>query len=251
MPLSLEKAGHDCHDRRNAELSFGDVAANEATLLGLHLVPPDAPLRILCLGAHSDDIEIGCGATVAALTESHPQAEFRWAVFSAVGSRAQEAERGAQEFLGARSSGAVRLHDFRDGYFPAQFEAIKNAFEELAREFRPDVVFTHARSDRHQDHRVVSDLTWNTFRNQIVLEYEIPKWDGDISQPNLYVPISASAAHRKSKSLHDVFGTQRSKDWFSEETFLGLMRLRGMECRAPEGYAEAFQARKLILDSDK
>jgi LmbE family N-acetylglucosaminyl deacetylase len=139
------------------------------------------------------------------------------------------------------------LHEFLDGYFPTYFDAIKDGFEGIAREFRPDIVFTHSRDDRHQDHRVISDLTWNTFRNQIVLEYEIPKWDGDLGRPNLYVPLSGAAARRKTKALIDVFGTQRAKDWFSEETFLGLMRLRGMECRANGGYAEAFHARKVSL----
>jgi LmbE family N-acetylglucosaminyl deacetylase len=205
------------------------------------------PLKVLCLGAHSDDIEIGCAGTLSQLARRRPRPEFRWVVWSAVGSRAREAERGAKKVLGTSATDAVRLHEFRDGYFPTYFDAIKDAFESLAREFSPDIVFTHARADRHQDHRVISDLTWNTFRKQLILEYEIPKWDGDLSQPNLYVPLSANAVKRKTKSLLDVFGTQRSKDWFSEETFLGLMRLRGMECRAPDGYAEAFHARKIIL----
>lgn len=216
-------------------------------VLGLNLPRSATPLRILCLGAHSDDIEIGCGGTLSKLMRRRPRPEIRWVVWSAAGPRAQEAERGARKFLGSASAGAVRLHEFRDGYFPTHFDAIKDAFESLAREFRPDIVFTHARADRHQDHRVVSDLTWNTFRNQLVLEYEIPKWDGDLGQPNLYVPLSAHAARSKSKALLEVFGTQRSKDWFSGETFLGLMRLRGMECRAVDGYAEAFHARKILF----
>jgi LmbE family N-acetylglucosaminyl deacetylase len=161
--------------------------------------------------------------------------------------RAAEATRGARRFLGRAASEAVSLHSFRDGYFPAEFAAIKDAFETLAREFKPDIVFTHARQDRHQDHRIISDLTWNSFRNQLILEYEIPKWDGDLGQPNFYVPVRRSEALRKTKALMDVFGTQRSKDWFSEETFLGLMRLRGMECRASDAYAEAFYARKAAV----
>jgi LmbE family N-acetylglucosaminyl deacetylase len=204
-------------------------------------------LRVLCLGAHSDDIEIGCGATLLSLAARRPRPEFRWVVWSAAGPRAREANRGARKFLGASSTEAVRLHTFRDGYFPAQFAEIKDAFEGLAREFRPDIIFTHARDDRHQDHRVVSDLTWNTFRSQLILEYEIPKWDGDVGRPNLYMPVSKAAARRKTRALLSVFGTQRSKDWFSEETFLGLMRLRGMECRAADGLAEAFCARKITL----
>lgn len=216
-------------------------------MLDLNLPRSSAALKILCLGAHSDDIEIGCGGAIAELARKRPRPEFRWVVWSAPGERGKEAERGAKRFLGPAAKGAVRLHEFRDGYFPSYFDAIKDAFEGLAREFRPDIVFTHTRDDRHQDHRVISDLTWNTFRNQIVLEYEIPKWDGDLGRPNFYLPLTAGAARRKSKALVDVFGTQRSKDWFSEETFLGLMRLRGMECRAPGGYAEAFHARKIAL----
>jgi LmbE family N-acetylglucosaminyl deacetylase len=230
------------------ERSSADHLQNrEASLLGLNLERSKSPLRILCLGAHSDDIEIGCGGTLSQLARRKPRPEFRWVVWSAAGSRATEATRGARKFLGAAAEGAVQLHEFRDGYFPMQFGAIKDQFESLARDFRPDVVFTHTRDDRHQDHRVVSDLTWNTFRNQLVLEYEIPKWDGDLGRPNLYVPLTESAAHRKSKALLDVFGTQRSKDWFSEETFLGLLRLRGIESRAPGGYAEAFHARKILF----
>lgn len=216
-------------------------------MIELKIPASAAPLRVLCLGAHSDDIEIGCGATILNLARSRRRLDVRWVVWSASGTRASEARRGARRFLGPKASDAVRLHAFRDGYFPSEFSAIKDSFETLAREFRPDVVFTHARDDRHQDHRVISDLTWNTFRNQIILEYEIPKWDGDLGQPNFFVPVSRSIALRKTKALIEVFGTQRSKDWFSEETFLGLMRLRGMECRAPEAYAEAFRARKISL----
>jgi len=216
-------------------------------LLGLKRTGSSARLRVLCLGAHSDDIEIGCGGTLLQLAKTRPRPEFRWVVWSAVGARATEAQRGARRILGPSAGDAVRLHEFRDGYFPAEFAAIKDAFEIVAREFKPDIVFTHTREDRHQDHRVVSDLTWNTFRNQLILEYEIPKWYGDLGLPNFYVPVSRRAAANKTKALLDVFGSQRSKDWFSEETFLGLMRLRGMECRATDGYAEAFHARKIIL----
>jgi LmbE family N-acetylglucosaminyl deacetylase len=216
-------------------------------LLGLKRGAPSARLRVLCLGAHSDDIEIGCGGTLLQLARTRPRPEFRWVVWSAIGARATEAKRGARRFLGPSAAEVVRLHEFRDGYFPAEFAAIKDAFENLAREFQPDIVFTHAREDRHQDHRVVSDLTWNTFRNQLILEYEIPKWDGDLGLPNFYVPVNRRMANRKTKALLDVFGSQRAKHWFSEETFLGLMRLRGMECRATDGYAEGFCARKIVL----
>ncbi len=216
-------------------------------MLNLQLVAPGAQLRVLCLGAHSDDIEIGCGATLLQLARSKQRVEFRWVVWSGAGARAAEARQGARKFLGDATANAVRLHEFRDGYFPAQYTAIKDEFETLAREFKPDLVFTHARDDRHQDHRIISDLTWNSFRDQVILEYEIPKWDGDLSRPNFYVPVTRSGALRKTKALMTVFGSQRSKDWFSEETFLGLMRLRGMECRAPGAYAEAFHSRKVSL----
>lgn len=206
------------------------------------------PLRVLCLGAHSDDIEIGCGGTILGLRHAYPRAEFRWVVWNAMGLRAQEARRGARRILGSDARARVELHQFRDGYFPAQFAAIKDAFAALARGFEPDLVFTHTRADRHQDHRVVSDLTWNHFRRQLILEYEIPKWDGDLGQPGVYVPLAPAAARAKVRTLMEVFGTQRAKDWFNPETFLGLLRLRGVECRAPSGLAEAFYGRKLTLD---
>jgi LmbE family N-acetylglucosaminyl deacetylase len=216
-------------------------------LLELRRATRSAPLRVLCLGAHSDDIEIGCGGTLLQLSKTRPGPEFRWVVWSAVGARAAEAQLGARKFLGTAARDAVRLHEFRDGYFPAEFRAIKDAFEDLAREFQPDIVFTHTRDDRHQDHRVVSDLTWNTFRNHLILEYEVPKWDGDLDRPNFYVAVNRRAANSKTKAILEVFESQRAKDWFSEETFLGLMRLRGMECRATDGYAEAFHSRKIVL----
>ena len=204
-----------------------------------------APLRVLFLGAHSDDIEIGCGGTVLELLQARPDTELRWVVFSAAGERGDEARRAAEHFIGNRASTAVQLHAFRDGFFPVAFEAIKEEFEVIARSFTPDIVFTHRREDRHQDHRTISDLAWNTFRRALILEYEIPKWDGDLGIPNLFLPLSADAADRKIRLLMDAFASQRSKDWFSEDTFRGLARLRGMECRAPSGFAEAFSARKL------
>jgi len=209
--------------------------------------PAGRPLRVLCLGAHSDDIEIGCGGALLDLLRSRRRIECRWVVFSAAGIRATEASGSARRFLGRMAERAVELHEFRDGYFPSQFEDVKNAFEALGRSFVPDVVFTHRREDRHQDHRTVSDLTWNTFRRQLVLEYEIPKWDGDLGSPSCYIPLSASAMTRKVQLLMRGFASQRSKDWFDEETFRGLARLRGMECRSPSGYAEAFYGRKVAL----
>jgi LmbE family N-acetylglucosaminyl deacetylase len=207
----------------------------------------DDPLRVLYLGAHSDDIEIGCGGAVLELARARPDTTVRWVVFSAGGVRAAEARRSAKAFLGKSAAAAVELHEFRDGYFPMEFGRIKETFETIARSFRPDVVFTHRRDDRHQDHRVVSDLTWNTFRRQLILEYEIPKWDGDLGIPNAFVPLSAAVARKKVRLLMEAFASQRGKDWFDEETFRGLARLRGLECRAPSGFAEAFHARKLTL----
>lgn len=205
------------------------------------------PRRVLCLGAHSDDIEIGAGGLVLELLRQRPSVEFGWVVLSANGIRATEARQSARRFLGTRNIKAVRLFAFRDGFFPSEYPDIKEAFEQVAREFQPDIVLTHTRDDRHQDHRIVSDLTWNTFRRHLVLEYEIPKWDGDLGRPNCYLPLSRAQAERKSRLLMQGFASQRSKDWFSPETFLGLMRLRGMECRAPGGYAEAYHLRKAIL----
>lgn len=202
-------------------------------------------LRVLSLGAHSDDIEIGCGGTMLDLVREG--ADVRWAVFSGDEQRAEEAARSARLFLGVDAGRRLTQHAFRDGYFPAQFAAIKDAYETMAAAFQPDVVFTHYREDRHQDHRMVSDLAWNTFRNHIVLEYEIPKWDGDLSSPNLYVPIPGRTARRKVSLLARAFGSQRSKDWFADDVFLGLLRLRGVECRARSGFAEAFFARKLVV----
>jgi LmbE family N-acetylglucosaminyl deacetylase len=205
------------------------------------------PLKVLFLGAHSDDIEIGCGGIVLELLRNRPDTDLRWVVFSGGDARAEEARRAASLFIGKRADTAVDLHRFRDGFFPVELAAIKEEFEKIARAFTPDVVFTHRREDRHQDHRTVSDLTWNTFRRAMILEYEIPKWDGDLSAPNFFFPLSSEAAEQKVRFLMDAFATQRSKDWFDEQTFRGLARLRGVECRAPSGYAEAFYARKLSM----
>ena len=210
---------------------------------------PSGPLRILCLGAHSDDIEIGCGGLILQLLRQRRSVDVDWIVFSARGRRKQEARRSAGLFLQGSRRQQVIIKEFRDGFFPYD-ASIKDAFEELKDGDTPDLVLTHYRHDRHQDHRVVSDLTWNTFRDHLVLEYEIPKYDGDLGSPNLFVPLDRRTCERKAKCLHDVFGSQREKDWFDIETFRGLMRLRGMECRAPEGYAEAFYARKLVLRTD-
>jgi LmbE family N-acetylglucosaminyl deacetylase len=208
-----------------------------------------APLRILCLGAHSDDIEIGCGGTLLELLDSREAVEVDWVVFSAHGKREQEAKRSARQLLGQASRARVAVHHFRDGFFPYQGAAIKRIFEQLKKRPSPDVVFTHYRDDRHQDHRVLSDLAWNTFRDHLILEYEIPKYDGDLGTPNCYIPLTQKTHTRKISHLQAAFASQRDKHWFTPATFLGLMRLRGLECRAADGYAEAFYGRKVVVES--
>jgi LmbE family N-acetylglucosaminyl deacetylase len=204
------------------------------------------PLQILCLGAHSDDIEIGCGGTILRLAEQYPDCQIHWVVFSAIGVRCEEARLAAERFGGSRVKGPL-LKTFRDGFMPFEGVRVKEVFEELKQTVSPDVVFTHTRKDAHQDHRLLSELTGNTFRNHMILEYEIPKYDGDLGQPSVFVPLEQEIYRKKVQGLMDVFGSQRQKHWFEEETFLSLMRLRGMECNAPSGYAEAFYCRKLVL----
>lgn len=203
-------------------------------------------LQLLCIGAHSDDLEIGCGGSVLAWI-SAAECDVCWVVLSAEGKREQEARRSANALLRRASSRKIVLHGFRDGYFPASHEQLKNTFEALKPDFSPDLVLTHRLDDRHQDHRLVAELTWNTFRDHLILEYEIPKYEGDLGQPNLFVPIPAPLARRKAAHLQRYFGSQRSKYWFRSDNFLALARLRGMECRAASGFAEAFHARKIVL----
>jgi LmbE family N-acetylglucosaminyl deacetylase len=204
-------------------------------------------LSVLCLGAHSDDIEIGAGATLLSMMERGVRLDVHWCVLSGASEREQEARASAADFLSEAASAQIEVMPFRDGFFPEQGEQIKSWFEELKGRLDPDLILTHRNDDAHQDHRQVCRLAWNTFRDHCILEYEIPKWDGDMGQPNLYVPVSAGALRRKVDLLNLHFGSQRSKQWFDSETFFGLARLRGMECRAPERYAEAFWARKLTL----
>lgn len=206
--------------------------------------PAGRPLRILCLGAHSDDIEIGCGGTLLHLLATRRSA-VEWVVFSAAGRREAEAKRGASRFLRDAVERHITLHAYRDGFFPAEWASIKESFRILQGGVRPDLIFTHFRDDRHQDHRTLSDLTWNTFRDHQILEYEIPKWDGDLGRPNVYVPLGAAQVRRKVAGLMAVFASQRSKRWFSPETFRALLRLRGIECGA--AWAEGFHARKALL----
>ena len=213
----------------------------------LQLTRPGDRLSVLCLGAHSDDIEIGAGGTILSWAASGAELEVNWCVLSAVGQRAAEAHTSATAFLAGVTHKNIELADFKDGFFPYRGEELKAWMEDLKARVKPDVVLTHRRDDAHQDHREVCRLTWNTFRDHTILEYEVPKWDGDLGQPNVYVPLDIAAIERKIDLLMAHFGTQRSKDWFGADTFRGLARLRGMECRAPSGYAEAFVARKATL----
>jgi len=202
---------------------------------------------VLCLGAHSDDIEIGCGATILKLAKENPGFTVWWVVFTAAGKRQAEAKASAREFLRDATKAKIIIQRFRNGFFPFEGGRIKDFFEELKDRVNPDLIFTHYREDRHQDHRVVSDLTWNTFRNHFILEYEIPKYDGDMGQPNVFVPLEAGPCWKKVENIGRFFQTQADKHWFTEDIFLGLMRLRGMECASRTKYAEAFYTRKLVI----
>ena len=204
------------------------------------------PLTVLCLGAHSDDIEIGCGGTLLRFKADFPQVRFQWVVLSAAGARGEEAKKSAGLFTSGCEAEVI-LKDFRDGFFPYSGPQIKGFFEELKGQVNPDLVFTHWQGDAHQDHRVLSELTWNTFRNHMILEYEIPKYDGDLGRPNFFVSLEKPLYEEKVRHLFTAFESQQSKHWFQRETFFGLMRIRGMECNASSGYAEAFHARKVVL----
>jgi len=206
----------------------------------------DGGLRVLAIGAHSDDIEIGCGGTVLRLVEDGLAASVGWVVLSAAGERAEEARASAASFLKQAPEHEVVVRGFRDGFLPYEGYQVKEFFEELKR-FDPDLVLTHRRADVHQDHRLVGELTWNTFRNHLVLEYEIPKYEGDLGQPNLFVTLDRSRCERKIELLMEGFRSQRDRRWFTEDTFWSLLRLRGLESNSPSTYAEAFHARKLVL----
>jgi LmbE family N-acetylglucosaminyl deacetylase len=201
---------------------------------------------VLCLGAHCDDIEIGAGATILKLVAARPALRVHWVVFSSTEERAAEARASAGDFLKGAASADVQVKTFSDGFFPAEGQAIKQYFEELKARVTPDLVLTHYRDDRHQDHRTISDLTWNTFRDHLVLEYEIPKYDGDLGQPNCFVPVDDEQRVFKVDAILRRYASQRPKEWFTAETFNALMRIRGVECRSRTGYAEAFHARKLV-----
>jgi len=203
-------------------------------------------LKILCLGAHSDDIEIGCGGTILALT-SRIETEITWVVFSADRIRQREAKEGAHLFLQQAKEKAVVVKNFKMSFFPFVGDQIKEFFEQLKQKCAPDLILTHYRHDLHQDHQIISNLTWNSFRNHLILEYEIPKYDGDLGVPNFFVPLSDTIRKKKIEYILSSFKTQAQKHWFTESTFSAILRLRGVESNAPEGYAEAFYCRKMVL----
>ena len=213
----------------------------------LNLSAAESPRRVLAIGCHADDIEIGCGGTLLALARSNPDLEVDWIVLAASGERRAEAEESAAAFLDGFAAARVEVHGFRDGYLPYVGGEVKDVFEDLKQRIDPQLVLTHAGYDLHQDHRLACELTWNTFRSHLILEYEIPKVDGDLGRPNVFVPLTAEIVERKLELIERHFPSQSAKHWFDRETFAGLMRLRGMEAVAPERFAEAFTCRKLVL----
>ncbi|PYV39919.1 MAG: PIG-L domain-containing protein [Acidobacteria bacterium] len=215
-------------------------------MLNVSLAKKKQRLHVLCLGSHSDDIEIGCGGTVLKLAGKNENVEVWWVVFSATGKRKEEASKSARSFLKSARRKEIIIKTFRDSLFPTESAKIKEFFEELKQRFQPDLIFTHYRNDRHQDHRTISDLTWNTFRNHLILEYEVPKYDGDLGSPNVFVHLDERVNTLKIKYILDNFKTQRQKHWFTRDTFLSLMRLRGVESGESQ-YAEAFYCRKLVM----
>jgi len=213
----------------------------------LSLFGADGARRVLALGAHSDDIEIGCGGTLLRLVAERPDLEVTWVVFCSTPERAREAEASAEKFLAGASRKRIVVKSHRDGFLPMEWAAVKEEFEELKREVSPDVILSHYREDRHQDHRVVSELTWNTWRNHPILEFEIPKYDGDFGAPAAFVPLSAATLERKIQLILEAFPTQAGKAWFTADLFRAVARIRGMECQSEERLAEAFYCRKLVL----
>jgi LmbE family N-acetylglucosaminyl deacetylase len=204
-------------------------------------------LKILCIGAHSDDIEIGCGGTILRLLKEIERVEVTWVVLGSSGKRDKEAQSGARSFLTGAEKKTIIVRNYKDGFFPYQGKRIKQTFEKLKATTSPDLIFTHYRDDLHQDHRMISELTWNTYRNHLIFEYEIVKYDGDLGSPNMFVPLKAQMCRHKIDLLMKAFESQSRKDWFTADTFWAMLRIRGIECRAPEKFAEAFYCRKSVL----
>ena len=205
--------------------------------------------KILCLGAHPDDIEIGCGGTLLRIIEDIPEAQFYWVVFSGNSERAKEAYQSANMFLAGAKSNNIHIQDYRESYFPFVGAKIKDYFEKIVKEFSPDLIFTHNNNDAHQDHQLISALTWNTFRDHLILEYEIPKYDGDLGNPNLFINLDKKFVQRKINFILEIFKSQAEKQWFDEETFRSILRIRGIESNSPTKYAEAFYCRKMVIKS--
>jgi len=217
-------------------------------MLPIKLEKPDnSPLKLLCLGAHSDDIEIGCGGSVIKLLESNPKSAVDWVVFSSTRGRAEEARVSAELFLEKANKKRITVKSFQDSFFPYIGAEIKTYFEELKRTVSPDMIFTHFRHDLHQDHRLISELTWNTFRNHLILEYEIIKYDGDLSNPNVFIHLDREDALKKVEHILRVFNTQGHRSWFTEDAFMSIMRIRGLESNASEKFAEGFYCRKIVI----
>ena len=219
-------------------------------MLGLRLdeASLERKLRVLAVGAHADDIEIGCGGTLLRLAGETAEAEILWVVLTGDERRAHEATSSANAFTQGFAASEVSLGGFRDGFLPYSGEVVKAFFEELKARVEPDVIFTHQRHDLHQDHRVASELTWNTWRDHLILEYEIPKYDGDLGAPNVFAHLDGSIATRKVELLLSHFGSQLDHRWFTEDLFRSMLRVRGMESNSPSGLAEAFYCRKIVLD---
>ena len=203
--------------------------------------------KILCLGAHPDDIEIGCGGTILHIIEEIPEAQFYWVVFSGNSERVKEAYQSANMFLAGAKSNNIHIQDYRESYFPFVGAKIKDYFEKIVKEFSPDLIFTHNNNDAHQDHQLISDLTWNTFRDHLILEYEIPKYDGDLGNPNLFINLDNNLVQKKINFILEIFKSQAEKQWFDEETFRSILRIRGIESNSPTKYAEAFYCRKMVI----
>ncbi len=209
---------------------------------------PSEKLIVLCLGAHCDDIEIGCGGTILQLLKNNPNAEIHWYVFSSNEVREKEARLSASKFLSESKYSNIKILNFRNGYFPYVGAEIKDYFEKIKQQINPDIIFTHFRGDLHQDHKTLGELTWNTFRDHLIFEYEIPKYDGDMGSPNVFVTINNEECIKKSEYIYDSFISQRDKHWFTKDTILSIMRLRGVEAASPTAFAEAFFSKKTTIE---